>query len=141
MGSRRPGNTVAAEGLRWVLLMLLFTSACAGAVPADPAARAVPGGGDVPAHTPPESARADPFRPGVCPPFPLRNEAGEIINPLDGRNAGQPYSPRQTCGACHDYEKITRGYHFTQGKGEAPTPAQAARCAWVTSPGNYGGTW
>jgi hypothetical protein len=27
-----------------------------------------------------------------------------------------PYSPRQTCGACHDYETITKGYHFDQGR-------------------------
>ena len=26
-----------------------------------------------------------------------------------------PYSPKQTCGACHDYERITSGYHFQQG--------------------------
>jgi hypothetical protein len=27
-----------------------------------------------------------------------------------------PYSPRRTCGACHDYEQITKGYHFQQGR-------------------------
>jgi len=27
-----------------------------------------------------------------------------------------PYSPRRTCGACHDYEQITRGYHFQLGR-------------------------
>ena len=78
---------------------------------------------------------------GVCPPFFLRDERGAVINPRTGENADQPYSPRQTCGACHDYEKITRGYHFTQGKGEKPTADQARRVGWATSPGNYGGTW
>ncbi len=28
---------------------------------------------------------------------------------------GAPYSPKQTCGACHDYDAITRAYHFQIG--------------------------
>ncbi|MDK2972967.1 MAG: hypothetical protein PWP23_2722 [Candidatus Sumerlaeota bacterium] len=78
---------------------------------------------------------------GVCPPFHLRTESGEIINPRTGENATQPYSPKQTCGQCHDYDLITQGFHFTQGAGEEPTADQAARCQWVSTPGNYGGTW
>ena len=27
-----------------------------------------------------------------------------------------PYSPKKTCGACHDYDQITNGYHFQQGR-------------------------
>ena len=56
----------------------------------------------------------------VCPPFHLLDENGDIIDPVKGINSDKPYSPKQTCGKCHDYEKITEGYHFTQGKGEAP---------------------
>jgi len=78
---------------------------------------------------------------GVCPPFHLRDEDGNVIDPVAGTNADKPYSPKQTCGQCHDYETITRGYHFMQGKGEAPTAEQAARCQWALTPGNYGGTW
>ena len=80
---------------------------------------------------------------GVCPPFPLRDEAGNPIDPVKGVNATAPYSPRQTCGTtgCHDYAKITQGFHFTQGKGEKVPAAMAERYAWVTSPGNYGGNW
>ena len=80
---------------------------------------------------------------GVCPPFALRDDAGAVIDPVRGINADAPYSPRQTCGApdCHDYKKITEGFHFTQGRGEAPTPDQAARAQWAETPGNYGGTW
>jgi hypothetical protein len=80
---------------------------------------------------------------GVCPPFQLRDEAGQIINPVKGINADVPYSPRQTCGAagCHDYEKITSGFHFTQGKGEKLPEEYANRYNWVTAPGNYGGNW
>jgi hypothetical protein len=79
----------------------------------------------------------------VCPPFKLKDELGNVIDPVRGINANAPYSPRQTCGAagCHDYNKITEGYHFTQGKGE-PVPADMAeRYQWVSSPGNYGGAW
>jgi hypothetical protein len=103
----------------------------------------VPGcGGDEPAVAPTPAARTDRAL-GVCPPFPLRDEAGNVINPVKGVNDTVPYSPRQTCGAkgCHDYEKITRGFHFTQGKGEQVPALMAERYAWVTSPGNYGGNW
>jgi len=51
----------------------------------------------------------------TCPPFHLRTEQGDLINPLTGQNADKPYSTRQTCGECHDYEKITKGYHFQMG--------------------------
>jgi hypothetical protein len=36
---------------------------------------------------------------GVCPPFPLRDEAGAVINPGSRANSTAPYSPKQTCGA------------------------------------------
>ena len=78
---------------------------------------------------------------GVCPPFHLRDEEGNIINPMSGENVDKPYSPKQTCGQCHDYDKITQGYHFTQEKGEEPTADQKSRCLWASTPGNYGGTW
>lgn len=77
----------------------------------------------------------------VCPPFFLLDESGEIINPVAGINTGRPYSPRQTCGACHDYDLITEGYHFTQGAGEAPTADQKKRFLWASAPGNFGGNW
>ncbi|MHC1769292.1 MAG: multiheme c-type cytochrome [Verrucomicrobiia bacterium] len=79
----------------------------------------------------------------ICPPYQLKDEQGKVIDPVKGINASAPYSPRQTCGAasCHDYSKITEGYHFTQGKGELVPADMAARYPWVTSPGNYGGTW
>lgn len=77
----------------------------------------------------------------VCPPFFLLDENGNVIDPVNGVNTDKPYSPKQTCGKCHDYDKITEGYHFAQGKGENPTPDQKVRCLWATTPGNYGGTW
>ena len=84
---------------------------------------------------------AQPSPSGVCPPFHLLDEDGNLINPAADQNADKPYSPKQTCGQCHDYEKITEGYHFTQGAGEEPTADQKAQCLWALTPGNYGGTW
>ncbi len=77
----------------------------------------------------------------VCPPFFLRDEAGNVINPVSGENADRPYSPKQTCGACHDYDKITQGFHFQQGADEKAPEPLGERCQWVSSPGNYGGAW
>jgi len=78
---------------------------------------------------------------GVCPPFFLYDESGNVIDPVHGINADRSYSPKQTCGKCHDYKKTTEGFHFQQGRGEKPTALTAERCLWVTSPGNYGGNW
>jgi len=80
---------------------------------------------------------------GVCPPFPLRDVKGQIINPVKGINDKVPYSPKQTCGAkgCHNYDKITEGFHFQQGKGEVLPKEYAERYNWVIYPGNYGGNW
>jgi len=80
-------------------------------------------------------------RDDVCPPFNLFDEDGALIDPVNGINAGKPYSPKQTCGKCHDYDKITMGFHFQQGKDEMASEEALARCQWVSSPGNYGGTW
>ena len=78
---------------------------------------------------------------GVCPPFYLYDEEGNIIDPVNNINAEKPYSPRQTCGKCHNYEKITQGFHFQQGKDETATGTFAERYQWVSNPGNYGGNW
>jgi hypothetical protein len=84
-----------------------------------------------------------PVASGVCPPFYLKDEGGNIIDPVRNINTDKPYSPKQTCGTkdCHDYNKITKGFHFTQGKGEKVPDLFAKRYNWVSSPGNYGGTW
>ncbi|MFO7574115.1 MAG: cytochrome c3 family protein [Bacteroidales bacterium] len=77
----------------------------------------------------------------VCPPFFLYDENGDMIDPVNGINANAPWSPRQTCGKCHDYDLITEGYHFQQGKGEIPDETYLERYQWVSHPGNYGGNW
>ena len=30
---------------------------------------------------------------------------------------GPAYSPKKTCGRCHDYQAVTRAYHFREGAG------------------------
>ncbi len=80
---------------------------------------------------------------GVCPPFKLRDGKGNVIDPTRNENSNVPYSPKQTCGAagCHDYNLITEGFHFTQGKGETLPVKYGERYNWVQYPGNYGGNW
>ena len=43
-----------------------------------------------------------------------------IMKGFDGNpitvDSQAPYSPKRTCGACHDYDRITNGYHFQQGR-------------------------
>jgi len=78
---------------------------------------------------------------GICPPFYLRDEQGRIINPLKGINADVPYSPEKTCGQCHDYNKITKGYHFQLGRDEKITETFSEIYPWTTSYGQYGGRW
>ena len=80
---------------------------------------------------------------GVCPPFFIRDTKGDIINPVKNQNANEPYSPKQTCGlaGCHNYEKITKGYHFQQGKDEEANEELKNLYHWVLSPGQYGGRW
>ncbi len=42
----------------------------------------------------------------------LVDEKGETIKP----ESKEPYSPRKTCGKCHDYKAISGGYHFHAGR-------------------------
>ncbi|MBF0198198.1 MAG: hypothetical protein HQL32_10830 [Planctomycetes bacterium] len=44
----------------------------------------------------------------------LYNEKGEQIKPSS--NYDQPYSPKQTCGHCHNVEEISSGWHFNHSK-------------------------
>jgi len=39
-------------------------------------------------------------------------------NPLQVGDT-EPYSPRATCGECHDVDSIANGYHFQQGRTDA----------------------
>lgn len=73
----------------------------------------------------------------TCGPFYLRDAQGNTINPMTGENADRPLSTRQTCGACHDYDRITRGYHFQQGWDRIRDDFNAAK-PWILSDGMMG---
>ena len=42
----------------------------------------------------------------------LRDRLGQAIT----AESTEPYSPRATCGRCHNVDKIANGYHFQQGR-------------------------
>lgn len=56
----------------------------------------------------------------------------------------EPYSPRKTCGECHDIDAIANGYHFQQGRTDAHGDIQMADDFngdgrdWLKSDGMYG---
>ena len=49
------------------------------------------------------------------PNVTLLDEDGDIIDPINGDNEHAAFSTEQTCGLCHDYDTITKGYHFQMG--------------------------
>ena len=71
--------------------------------------------------------------------LPLRGYDGLVISTANG-NLDQPYSPKQTCGGCHDYDQITSGYHFQQGFDQliADADRTAGEKPFIKSPGMYG---
>lgn len=55
----------------------------------------------------------------------------------------EPYSPKQTCGECHEYEDITNGYHFQQGRTDGDghvtiSDSFNAKKPWLKSDGMFG---
>jgi formate dehydrogenase gamma subunit len=51
----------------------------------------------------------------------LFDENGQLLNV----KSKVPYSTKKTCGKCHDYEKISGGWHFQAGLREMPEPNHA----------------
>jgi hypothetical protein len=54
-----------------------------------------------------------------------------------------PYSPKKTCGGCHDYDQITNGYHFQQGRTDGTGKIVISdtfdpKYPWNLSSGMYG---
>jgi hypothetical protein len=54
-----------------------------------------------------------------------------------------PYSPRNTCGECHDYDAITLAYHFQQGRTDSRgnllvNDDKDPKRPWLISHGMYG---
>ena len=83
-------------------------------------------------------ARVNPFDKAVDhPEIPLLDEQG--IHVLESTN---PYSPKKSCegSGCHDYEAITKAYHFQMGRDEASDNYGTKRgLPHLVSPGYYGG--
>ncbi len=70
-----------------------------------------------------------------------------IVRGFDGSalisESKAPYSPKKTCGGCHPYEQITKGYHFQQGRTDGTgkiviSDSFDPRHPWSLSSGMYG---
>ncbi|MCL6520619.1 MAG: hypothetical protein K6T99_12400 [Armatimonadetes bacterium] len=70
-------------------------------------------------------------------PIELLDENGAKIDP-NAANA-KPYSPRRTCGACHDYEAISKAYHFQLGADRISDDyGKKVGKPWISSQGQFG---
>jgi len=64
-------------------------------------------------------------------------------NPLTVAST-EPFSPRLTCGGCHDIDNIANGFHFSQGRTDENGVVQVTDDFfgdgrnYVRSPGMYG---
>lgn len=83
-------------------------------------------------------ADVEPLLPMACPPFYLRDEYGQIIDPGMEPGVSRPVSTKQTCGACHDYRRITGGYHFQAGADELYQDGDTSGKDWASGPGFFG---
>ena len=68
----------------------------------------------------------------------MDNDGNEI--PLE---SNIPYSPKNTCGECHDYDAITNAYHFQHGRTDAEgniivRDDMDSKNPWLISGGMYG---
>jgi hypothetical protein len=100
-------RSVGTPGARLVFMLagaLLLTAAAA--------ARAAAATSTPPAVEQPKRAA------GVCPPYKLKDEQGNVIDPVRGLNATAPHSPKQTCGAagCQTTKKSPRASTSPKGK-------------------------
>ena len=89
------------------------------------------------------------LNPGL-PPTLLSQEAKHpriVLKGFDGDpltlESKVPYSPRKTCGACHDYTRITNGYHFQQGRTDGTgkiviSDTSSPKFPWNLSSGMFG---
>ena len=80
--------------------------------------------------------------------FPQESSHAKIImKGLDGSpltiESKTPYSPKKTCGSCHNYDQITNGYHFQQGRTDGAGKIVVSdtfdpKYPWSLSSGMYG---
>jgi hypothetical protein len=70
-----------------------------------------------------------------------------VLRGFDGTpltiDSKMPYSPKKTCGTCHDYDRITNGYHFQQGRTDGTKKIIISdtfdpKFSWNLSSGMYG---
>ena len=67
--------------------------------------------------------------------IPLLDEQGNHV--LDSQKA---YSPKMSCGGCHDYDAITSAYHFDMGHSESRDDfGKDSGIPLLSSPGYFGG--
>jgi len=83
-----------------------------------------------------------PSTPSQAPPHEKIVLRGFDGNPLTPES-NLPYSPKKTCGACHDYNRITNGYHFQQGRTDGvgkivASDAYDPKRPWNLSSGLFG---
>jgi hypothetical protein len=74
-------------------------------------------------------------RTELHPAIPLLDEQGKHV--LDTQKT---YSPKMSCGGCHDYDAITSAYHFDMGHSESRDDfGKDSGIALLSSPGYFGG--
>lgn len=70
-----------------------------------------------------------------------------VLKGYDGKelalDSKAPYSPKATCGECHEYARITNGYHFQQGRTDGSGKIVVSDSfnptkPWILSSGMYG---
>lgn len=78
-------------------------------------------------------------------PFPIDmkgyDASGNIVTITPDTNSTIPYSPKATCGTCHDYDTISLSYHVEQGRSVMSDDYGPPndRPDFVLSPGMFGG--
>ena len=85
---------------------------------------------------------------GIDPPPIARDHTQILLKDRYGLpirvGTKEPWSPRETCGACHDVDAIANGYHFQQGRTTAAGQVQTKDDffndgrAFLKSDGMYG---
>jgi len=87
------------------------------------------------------------FFPGLCAAAEEESHPEIMLMDYDGNeislDSNIPYSPKNTCGECHDYDAITNAYHFQQGRTDADGNIIVgddldSRLPWLVSRGMYG---
>jgi hypothetical protein len=77
-------------------------------------------------------------------PFPVSLKGydadGNVVTITPSENSTIPYSPKATCGTCHDYAAITEGFHFQQGYTQIADDygTTNGKAEFILSPGMYG---